>query len=49
MRDKHYKPLKTSTTVRIDSDVLAWLRSQGKGYQSRLNAILRQKMVESLK
>ena len=49
VRDKYYKPLKTSTTVRIDSDVLAWLRSQGKGYQSRLNAILRQKMVESLK
>ena len=49
VRDKFYKPLKTSTTVRIDSDVLAWLRSQGKGYQSRLNAILRQKMMESLK
>jgi len=27
--------------VRIDSDVLAWLRAQGKGYQSRINAILR--------
>ncbi|HEY1314788.1 MAG TPA: BrnA antitoxin family protein [Steroidobacteraceae bacterium] len=48
-RGKYYKPTKTSTTVRIDSDVLAWLRSQGKGYQSRINAILRRKMLESLK
>lgn len=28
-------------TLRIDSDVLAWFRAQGKGYQSRINAILR--------
>jgi uncharacterized protein (DUF4415 family) len=49
VRDKFYKPTKTSTTVRIDSDVLAWLRAQGKGYQSRINAILRRKMLESLK
>jgi len=44
-----YKPTKTSTTVRIDSDVLLWLRSHGKGYQSRINAILRREMLESLK
>jgi uncharacterized protein (DUF4415 family) len=44
-----YKPVKTSTTVRIDADVLAWLRAQGKGYQSRINAILRREMLSSLK
>lgn len=49
VRSKYYKPVKKSTTVRIDSDVLAWLRAQGKGYQSRINAILRRKMLESLK
>ena len=49
IRGQYYKPIKTSTTVRIDSDVLAWLRAQGKGYQSRINAILRRKMLESLK
>jgi uncharacterized protein (DUF4415 family) len=49
VRGKYYKPIKTSTTVRIDSDVLAWLRAQGKGYQSRINAILRRRMLESLK
>lgn len=45
VRGKFYKPTKTSTTLRIDSDVLAWLRAQGKGYQSRINAILRRKML----
>ncbi len=49
VRGKYYKPIKKSTTIRIDSDVLAWLRAQGKGYQSRINAILRRKMMESLK
>lgn len=49
VQGRFYKPLKTSTTVRIDSDVLAWLRAQGKGYQSRINAILRREMLESLK
>ncbi len=44
-RGRFYKPIKTSTTVRIDADVLAWLRTQGKGYQSRINAILRREML----
>jgi len=32
---------KEQVTVRIDADVLQWLRGQGKGYQTRLNALLR--------
>ena len=32
---------KHSVTVRLDSDVLEWFRSQGKGYQTRINAVLR--------
>ncbi len=48
-RGVFYRPTKTSTTVRIDSDVLAWLRGQGKGYQSRINAILRRAMLASAK
>ena len=44
-----YKPTKTSTTVRVDSDVLAWLKSQGKGYQTRINAILRAAMLHKIK
>ncbi len=45
VRGKFYRPVKTSTTVRIDSDVLAWLKSAGKGYQTRINAILRKAMM----
>ena len=45
VRNPFSKPLKQSTTVRLDADVLAWLRSQGPGYQTRLNAILRAAML----
>jgi len=48
MRNPLYKPTKTPTTVRVDSDVLAWLKGQGKGYQTRINAILRQEMLRDL-
>lgn len=48
VRNPCYKPVKASTTVRIDSDVLVWLKSQGKGYQTRINAILREAMLRSL-
>lgn len=48
VRNPFYKPVKTSTTVRIDSDVLAWLRAEGRGYQSRINAILRREMLASI-
>ena len=34
-------PRKQQLTIRLDTDVLAWLKSQGAGYQSRINAILR--------
>ena len=34
-------PGKQQLTIRLDTDVLAWLKAQGKGYQSRINAILR--------
>lgn len=42
-----FKPVKQHASVRIDADVLAWLKSQGKGYQTRLNAILRRAMLEA--
>jgi uncharacterized protein (DUF4415 family) len=45
VRNPFYRPVKQSTTVRLDADVLAWLRSQGPGYQTRLNAILRRAML----
>ena len=39
---KFYRPRKKSLTIRIDADVLAWLKAQGKGYQTRINALLRE-------
>jgi uncharacterized protein (DUF4415 family) len=36
-----WPPVKKQLTVRLDADVLAWLKSQGRGYQTRLNRILR--------
>ena len=44
-----YRPVKSSTTVRLDADVLAWLKSQGKGYQTRMNTILRDAMLRSVR
>ncbi|NOT19702.1 MAG: BrnA antitoxin family protein [Sideroxydans sp.] len=49
VRNPFYKPTKTHASVRIDSDVLAWLKSQGKGYQTRINAILRAAMLHEIK
>lgn len=34
-------PTKTLLSLRIDTDVVEWFRAQGKGYQSRMNALLR--------
>lgn len=48
LRNPFYKPTKQSTTVRVDSDVLHWLKSEGKGYQTRINTILRDAMVREL-
>lgn len=36
---------KKSIALRLDADVLNWLRQQGRGYQSRINAILRAYMA----
>lgn len=46
VRNPYYRSVKQSTTVRIDADVLDWLRSQGAGYQTRINAILRRAMLK---
>lgn len=32
---------KTSVSIRLDPDVLAWFKRAGRGYQTRINAILR--------
>lgn len=42
-----YKPIKQQITAQVDADVLAWLKSDGKGYQSRMNAILRRAILSA--
>ncbi len=49
VRGKFYRPVKQQLTVRVDADVLEWLKSQGSGYQSRLNNILRAAMLDKIR
>lgn len=37
-------PPKQPVTLRVDTDVLAWFKSQGRGYQTRINKLLREYM-----
>ena len=46
---KFYRPIKESLTIRIDADVLAWFKAQGKGYQTRINAMLREAIADHIK
>ena len=39
-----FKPVKVAVTCKLDADIVAWLKQGGKGYQTRLNTILRQVM-----
>src|ERR1700681_4718208 len=48
-RGHFYRPRKRQITACVDADVLDWLKAQGKGYQSRINAILRREMLTSVK
>ena len=36
-----WPPVKKQLTIRLDADVLQWLKGHGKGYQTRINRILR--------
>jgi uncharacterized protein (DUF4415 family) len=49
IRHRFYHPVKQQITARLDSDMLHWLKSQGKGYQSRMNGILRKEMLAAMK
>ena len=42
---KYYRPLKTQISLRIDNEVLDWLKSKGEGHLSRINEILRERMA----
>jgi len=36
-----WPPVKRQLTIRLDADVLDWLKGHGRGYQTRINRILR--------
>jgi uncharacterized protein (DUF4415 family)/uncharacterized DUF497 family protein len=48
VRGRFYRPLKKAISIRLDADVLTWIQSKGGPYQTRINAILRQVMEQSI-
>ncbi len=44
-----YRPLKKPVTLRLDADVLAWFKKDGKRYQTRINGALRRVMEREMK
>jgi uncharacterized protein (DUF4415 family) len=40
-----YRPTKKPVTMRLDSDVIAWLKADGRGYQTKANWLLRHAML----
>ena len=46
---RFYRPVKETVTIRLDADVLDWLKQGGKGYQTRINKILRAVMEQQWK
>ncbi len=47
-RGKFWRPIKAQVTAKLDRDVIAWLKSDGRGYQTRMNAILRREMLRAI-
>jgi len=45
-RGKFYRPVKRAVSLRLDADVIAWLKKDGKGYQTRANRVLRERMLK---
>jgi uncharacterized protein (DUF4415 family) len=41
-RGRFYRPVKRQITLRLDADLVAFFEAQGKGYQTRINAALRE-------
>jgi uncharacterized protein (DUF4415 family) len=48
---RNFKPIprKKQLTLRVDSDVVDWYKKQGRGYQTRINSLLRAYMKEHAK
>jgi uncharacterized protein (DUF4415 family) len=49
-RSKFYRPVKQQVTLRLDADVLHWFKTKGgRGYQTRINAVLRQVIEDEMR
>jgi uncharacterized protein (DUF4415 family) len=48
VQGKFYRPVKKQLTVRLDADVIEWLRKKGTGYQTRMNTLLREAMLNEI-
>jgi uncharacterized protein (DUF4415 family) len=44
---KFYRPIKEPVSLRLDVDVIAWMKSGGPGYQTRINSLLRAAMTRT--
>jgi uncharacterized protein (DUF4415 family) len=49
VRGHFYRPVKQAVSMRLDADDIAWINKRGKGYQTRVNRILRQQMLADTK
>jgi uncharacterized protein (DUF4415 family) len=45
VRGGFYRPVKKAVSLRLDTDVIAWLKKDGEGYQTRANRLLRERML----
>jgi uncharacterized protein (DUF4415 family) len=48
VRGRMYRPVKRAVSLRLDADVIAWLKKDGKGYQTRANQVLRERMLKEM-
>jgi uncharacterized protein (DUF4415 family) len=48
VRGRFYKPVKKLKSLRIDADVLAFFEAHGPGYQTRINRVLREAILQAL-
>lgn len=44
-----YRPIKKPVTLRLDADVIAWFKREGRRYQTRINAALRKVMEREMR
>ena len=49
VRGRFYRPVKRAVSMRLEADVITWLKKPGKGYQTCASQILRRRMIEDLR